>query len=112
MKTTVFWDVTPCRLIDWYQHFRGTYSIPVSLHHILEDSNLHKSANIQNIIIVYVNLQLYNRYLNYICLRVKTPVGNTSDSAVTYLFPFYKNVNEAIYLEGKIIIPFLDLMHM
>jgi hypothetical protein len=25
MKMAVFWDVTPCRLVDIDRHFRGTY---------------------------------------------------------------------------------------
>jgi hypothetical protein len=29
MKMTVFWDVTPCSLVDVYQHFRGA----CCLHH-------------------------------------------------------------------------------
>jgi hypothetical protein len=24
IKVTVFWDVTPCSLVDDYQHFEGT----------------------------------------------------------------------------------------
>jgi len=51
----VLWDVTPCRLVDIYQHFRGTcclylhgssQHIPpvgpickIKLHHVLKDSN-------------------------------------------------------------------------
>jgi hypothetical protein len=48
---TVFWDATPCSLVDAYWHFRGTYCLHLqcrkifiyqsTLRHIPEDGNLH-----------------------------------------------------------------------
>lgn len=93
-KIILFWDVTPCNLIDQYQHFGGTFSLhPHVRSKVASLSSFEKFTNIQMLLkgyfvgIVFLGTVIWRLpYYRMWCCLVWKIVNNISEELASSIF--------------------------